>query len=157
MARTYAVPFSATAITAAQDLFEVVPADDNPVRLLGMVIGQYTDVGDAASENLSILVRRLPATFTTGTGCTQALTPVPLDVNDAAAGFTADTNNTGVATTNGTAVVLWADVWNTQAGYQVWWPEGAQPQAAQAAGLVVTITAPADSITTNGVLYVQEL
>lgn len=157
MARTYAVSFSAVAITAAQDVFEVTPADDKPVRLLGLVLGQYTDVGDAASENLSVLVRRLPATFTTGTGGTQGVTPVPLDASDSAAGFAADINNTGVATTSGTAVTLWADVWNTQAGLQVWWPEGAQPQAQQGAGLVVTITAPADSITSSGTLIVQEL
>ena len=154
MPRTFAVSFNAVAITAAQDLFEISPADDKPVRLLGLVVGQYSDVGDANSENLSLSIIR---GYTSSGSGGSAFTALPLDPNDSAAGFSAEINNTTVANT-GTAVTLWSDVWNTQAGYQVWFPEGAQPQASQAnTTIVVRITAPADSITTNATLIVQEL
>lgn len=155
MPRTYTVPFTAVAITAAQDLWEITPADDKPVRILGLVIGQYTDVGDAASENLSVKISR--GWGTSGSGGS-APTPSPLDPADSAAGFTAETNNTTVAST-GTEVVLFSDVWNTQAGYAQWFPEGAQPECSQANGAILTvrITAPADSITTNGTIFVQEV
>ena len=154
MPRTFAVSFNAVAITAAQDLFEISPADDKPVRLLGLVVGQYSDVGDANSENLSLSIIR---GYTSSGSGGSAFTALPLDPNDSAAGFSAEINNTTVANT-GTAVTLWSDVWNTQAGYQVWFPDGAQPQASQAnTTIVVRITAPADSITTNATLMVQEL
>lgn len=154
MPRTYAVSFNAVSVSAAQDLFEITPADDKPVRLLGLVVGQYSDVGDSNSENLGISVIR--GYTASGSGGTTP-TPVPLDSVDTAAGFTADMNNTTVANT-GTALTLHSDVWNTQAGYAYFWPEGMQPQASQAnTTIVVRITAPADAITANGTLYVQEV
>lgn len=155
MPRTYTANFNAVSVSAAQDLFEITPADDKPVRVLGLVVGQYSDVGDAASENLNIKISR--GWGTSGSGGS-AYTPSPLDPVDTAAGFSAEVNNTTVAST-GTEVVLWSDVWNTQAGYQVWFPEGAQPTCSQANGAILTvrITAPADAITANGTLVVQEV
>lgn len=154
MARTYTVPFTAVSVSAAQDLWEITPADDKPVKVLGLVLGQYSDVGDAASENLSVKISR--GWGTSGSGGSTP-TPSPLDPVDTAAGFTAEANNTTVAST-GTEVVLFSDVWNTQAGYQMWFPEGAQPECSQANGtmLTVRITAPADAVTANGCLFVQE-
>lgn len=154
MARQYAVTFTAVTVSAAQDLFEITPADDKPVRLLGLTFGQSSDVGDAASENLGLTVVR---GYTVSGSGGSAPTPAPLDGIDTAAGFTAEVNNTTVANT-GTAVTLHADVINTQAGYAYFWPEGMQPQASQAnTTIVVRITAPADAITANGTLYVQEV
>ena len=34
--RTYSVIFSAVAVSAAQDLFELSPADDKPVEIVGL-------------------------------------------------------------------------------------------------------------------------
>lgn len=154
MPRTYSVPFSAVSISAAQDVWEITPADDKPCRILGFCLGQYSDVGDANSENLSVTVIR---GYTTSGSGGSTPTPTPMDGIDTAAGFSAEMNNTTVAST-GSPVTLWADVWNTQAGYMVWFPEGAQPQASQAnTTIVVRITAPADAITANGCIVVQEV
>lgn len=153
MARQYAVTFTAVAISAAQDVFEITPADDKPCRIISCRLGQYSDVGDAASENLSVQVIR--GYTASGSGGSSA-TPVPLDPGDAAASFTAEVNNTTVANT-GTAVTLHSDVWNTQAGYAENFPENVQPGVSQAnTTLVVRITAPADAITSNGTLIVEE-
>ena len=47
---------------------------------------------------------------------------------------------------------------NVRAGYIQWWPEGMRPSASQANTIIrVTQTAPADSITMSGTLYVREL
>ena len=43
----FTASFSAVAITAAQDLFEIVAPSNSRVRLLEIDIGQYTDFGDA--------------------------------------------------------------------------------------------------------------
>jgi len=151
--RVYAVPFAAVAITAAQDLVEISPADDQPVELIGWH-GQTTDAGDAQDELLQITVIR--GHTSSGSGGS-SVTPAPLSPNDAAAGFAAEINNTTIAS-GGTTATLFASAWNVRAGSDVWLPEDVRPRASQAnTTLVVRMSAPADSITTNGVFWVREL
>lgn len=151
--RSYSVIFSAVAVSAAQDLFEITPADDKPVNILGLFIGQTSDAGDAADELLQVSVIR---GFTTSGSGGSAATPAPLDNIDTAAGFTAEVNNTTVANT-GTSVTLHTDTFNVRAGYQLWWTPETTPRATQAnTTVVVRITAPADALTMSATLYVQE-
>lgn len=154
MARLYTVEFNAVAVTAAQDLFEITPADDKPCEVYGLFVSQYSDAGDAQDELLSLRVIR---GFTTSGSGGSAPTPRPLDRSGAASGFTAETNNTTVATT-GTTNNLHSDAFNVRAGCQLWLPEGSEWACSQAdTTLVVRITAPVDSLTMNGTLYVREL
>ena len=152
--RIYAVTFSAIAVSAAQDLFEITPADDKPVEIVGIELGQSSDVGDAQDECLQITMIRGHATGGSGGS---APTPVPLSATGAAAAFTAETNNTTVASA-GTAVTVHVTTWNVRAGYINWLPEECRPSASQASGtIVVRQSAPADAITMSGTLYVREL
>lgn len=153
-ARIYSVVFQAVAITATQDLFELTPADDKPVGLLGVFLGQHTDFKDAEDENLRWSVIR---GHTTGGSGGSAPTPRPLGRTDAAAGFASEVNNTTKATA-GTTHVLHADGFNVRAGLQHWWTPETVPQATQAdTTLVVRLEAsPVDSITFDGTLYVAE-
>ena len=43
MADTYAIIFENVAVTAAQDLFSILAADDRPVQLLYVEIGNLTE------------------------------------------------------------------------------------------------------------------
>lgn len=152
--RVYAVPFAAVAITAAQDLVEISPADDKPVELIGWHIGQTSDAGDAQDELLQITVIR--GHTSSGSGGS-SVTPAPLSPNDAAAGFAAEINNTTIASA-GTTATLFASAWNVRAGSDVWLPEDVRPRASQAnTTLVVRMSAPADSITVNFVFWFREL
>lgn len=153
--RVYTVSFAAVAVTAAVDLFEITPADDKPVQVLGFFWGQSSDVGDAAAEQIGYTVIR--GHTTSGSGGTSA-TPRPVLPGTAAASFTAETNNTTAASA-GTTVTLHSDVANIQAGEKMWLPEGLEWTATQAdTTLVVRLAAaPADSLTTHGTLYVREL
>lgn len=154
--RTYTVQFDNVSCTAAQDLFEITPADDKPVQIVGLFLSQtgVADIGDAAEELLPIQIIR---GFTTSGSAGSAPTPAVLNHIDTAAGFTAEVNNTTVATT-GTTVTLHSDNFNVRVGYQNWWPEGCEPTASQAnTTIVVRLTrAPADAITLSGTLYVRE-
>ena len=152
--RVYSVSFTATAVTAAVDLFELTPADDKPIEIIGIFLGQSSDVGDAASESLPFRVIRGHTTSGSGGG---TATPRPLDRSGPAAGFTCETNNTTAASA-GTAVDLWADVWNIQAGYPLWLPDGCGLEASQGdTTLVVRLgAAPADSITVSATLVIKE-
>ena len=152
--RVYTVTFSAVAVAAAQDLFGITPADDKPVEIIGIEVGQTSDSGDAQDEQLQISIIR--GHSTSGSGGS-APTPAPLNPNDTAAGFTAEVNNTTVASA-GTGVTLHTGCWNVRAGYINWFPDGCRPSASQAnTTIVVRQTAPADSLTMSGTLYVREL
>lgn len=152
--RTYTVVFGAVVVSVAQDLFEITPAVNKPIEIVGIELGQTSDFGDANDEGLQISIVR--GHTTSGAGGTAA-TPAPVEPNDAAAGFTAETNNTTVATA-GTTTTPHSAVWNVRAGYINWFPEDARPKASQAnTTLVVRQTAPADAITMSGTLWVREL
>lgn len=154
MGRVYAVPFSAVAITVAQDLVELSPADDIPIELIGWHLGQSSDAGDAQDELLQLNIIR--GHTSSGSGGS-SVTPSPLNPGDAAANFTAEINNTTIAS-SGTPVTLFGTAWNVRAGSDVWLPEDVRPRARQSnTTIVVRMSAPNDSITTTGVFWVREL
>lgn len=152
--RIYTVSFSAVAVTVAVDLFEITPADDKPVEVIGLFIGQSSDVGDAAAEILAYTVIRGHATSGSGGAATTAR---PLNRSDTAAGMAAETCNTTAAST-GTPVTLHADTFHIAAGEKLWLPEGCEWEASQAdTTLVVRLAAaPADSLTMSGTMYLRE-
>lgn len=152
--RIYTVTFSAVAVTVAVDLFEIRPASNKPVEVIGIFVGQSSDVGDAAAEILPYTVIR---GFTTSGSGGATPTPAPLNRSDSAAGFSAETCNTTVATT-GTTATLHADSFHIAAGEKLWLPEGCEWEASAAdTSLVVRLAAtPADSLTMSGTLYVRE-
>lgn len=152
--RYYTVAFDNVAVTAAQDLFEIGPADDKPVELVGLFLGQSSDVGDAAEEILRWSIVRGHATSGSGGS---AATGRPLDRSGPAAGFAAEVNNTTIASA-GTGVTMHHGACNVRVGEQIWWPEGCSPEASQADGLIVVrlLSTPADSLTMSCTLYLRE-
>ena len=155
MGRIYSIQFENVAVTALQDLFEITPADDKPVKLLGLFLSQSSEIGDAQEEMMRIQVIR---GYTSSGSGGSAPTPVPVDPNAAAAGFTAEVNNTTVATT-GTAVILHSESFNERTGLAMWWTPETCPIASQANTTIVVrlLANPADSVTMNGTLYVEEM
>lgn len=153
MSRVYSVQFNAVAVTAQQDFFAIVAAAGKNCRILGVVLGQTTDAGDAEEEFLSILFKS--GATTTGSGGS-AGTAVRMNVTDAAAGFTSRTNDTTKASA-GTIVTMHADVWNVRSPY-IWLPpDGMRPELTGSRRFTVELaTTPADSITCNGTIYVEE-
>lgn len=154
----FAVPFSAIAVTAAQDCFEIVAGSTKPLWLISVHLGQYSDFGDAQAELLSVLIQR--AYTTTGSGGA-SVTPQPILDGGDACDATAFRNNTTVAT-GGTAETVFSGAWNVQAPFYyepAYDPRGffdARPSLSPGERMVVRITAPADSITMNGTLVFQE-
>ena len=156
MPRPYAVAFEAVAITATQDLFEITPADDKPIAIMGYTldnVGGAADAGDAQEEILRVSVVRGHTTSGSG-GSTP--TPVPLSGIDTAAGFTVEANNTTIASAGTTTVVPFG--WNVRTAGRELWPQEMWIWASQANTTICLRlgTAPADSLTTSGVLYVME-
>jgi hypothetical protein len=155
MARVYSVSFENVAVTAAQDFFEISPADDHPIVITGLFIDQFSDMGDAQEEALRYKIIRGHATSGSGGS---AATPRPLDPGDAAAGFSAEINNTTIASA-GTPVDLHAGAFNIRAGLALIFPPEMTPLCNQGQGTIVVrlMAAPADSLSMSGTLYVAEL
>lgn len=163
----FSATFSAIAVSAAQDLFEIVAPAAGRIAIRDIKIGQYSDFGDAAAENLSIQVIR--GFTTTGSGGA-AVTPSRLDdhPNAGSSGATVARNNTTVAQ-DGTGAILVADTFNIAAGWALSDVLGNvidNPSAMidkgrimvrKAERLVVRITAPADALTMNGTMTWEEL
>lgn len=163
MSRMYRVPYTGTLSNAGgdSDLLSLQPADDKPVRLVGWILGQSTEVGDAQEENLRITVRHMTATVTIGSGGS-SVTPVanrPGTADVVAAGFTARCNDTTVATTSGTSTVMEELGWNIRSSpWERWIPEELRPIAMQGEVLIVRMeSTPADDITGELVFFVEEL
>lgn len=154
--RQYTVEFENTAVTAAVDFFQITAGDDRPVELVGLIIGQLTEVASNVGEDEFLRYRIIRGHATTGSGGASP-TPVPVDPTDPAAGFTAMTNNTTIASA-GTAVNVHSDTFNIRQGLQIWWPQDFGPATVQASLLVVRLmAAPADSITFSGTAYIREV
>lgn len=152
--RVYSVVIDNVAASVAQDLAEFLVGDDRPFEMVGYCLGQTSDVGDAQDENRLLKIVR--GSTTSGSGGT-APTPQPLLPLSAAAGFTAEINNTTQGS-SGTPVTLHAEVFNVRAGCVQWFPEGCRPSATQAnTSLRVLIDAPADSLSISGTFYLREL
>ncbi len=161
MGRIYTVPFTSGTVTNAggnTDLWEITPADDKPVRIRGIILGQTSEVADAAEEGVNIDIIHLAATVTSGDGT--AVTPVPVDVGvNVAAGFSAEKNGPGVATSSGTSTTVMSFAWNIRSSpYEMWFPDrDFAPTCRQASALVVRLmTTVADDITFAGTLFVEE-
>jgi hypothetical protein len=156
MSRKYTVTFDNVAVAAAQDLFELTPADDKPVRIYGLFVGQFSQEGDALEDYFRWACIR---GHTTGGSGGSAPTPRPIDGSaGAAAGFAAEVNNTTIASA-GTTHTLHADSFNIRTGLPLWLPEGSEWGASQADTTIVVrlLSTPDASTTCSGTLYVEEL
>lgn len=158
-ARAYTASFTAQTVAQASGDYELVeldPADDKAIELYAFVLGATSELGDAAEEILNLNVIRGHTTDGTGGA---SFTPKPLNLGDTAAGFTADTLRTAIASA-GTSEVLMGDTMNVRAGYS--WgpmPEGYGFVCREADGLlVVRLTAAVtDDVTMTGTFWVREL
>ena len=161
MAGIYTVSFFEQTLTAANgdyDLFEIVPATDSRCHIVGLILGNKSEVGTSQEEMVSYSVTRFTGgTYTGGNGT--STTPAPAESDNAAATFTAETVGATVATTTGTTTQLHQDTFNIRSGLQLWFPREMRlglVGAANAALVVRLRTALADDATISGTLYVRE-
>lgn len=150
----YTVQFNAVAVTAQQDLFELVAAATQILRIHELGLNQVSEIGDAQEEGLSILLKS--GQTTTGSGGSTP-TPVPMEFLAAAATFTAKANNTTKATV-GTIVTHHAWSWNVRMPFQMIWTPETRPLISPSRRATVELaTTPADSITVSGYITVEQL
>ncbi len=125
MGRIYTISTLNVAVSAAQDLVQVIGAAGKMVKLRRVSVGA-TDTTLPTAQMMELRCRFLPATVTNGSGGTSP-TAEPVDTGDAAASVTAKANSTTPATTSATAVLLQAWGVHIYAGLDYTFPAASQP------------------------------
>jgi len=152
--RVYTITISGVASPAAAfDFVEISPAANKPVRIRRIRIAQ-TSEPTTEEEQLAITVVR--GHTTSGSGGDTTPDGGALSPSDAAAGYTAETMNTTIASA-GTAVNLVEDAWNTRAGYDMAFAPEEAPECINGVLLVIRSAAPADAVTIRATVWVEEL
>lgn len=149
-----------TAAGGNTDLAQLNPATNKPVRLVGIRLGNTTEVGDAMEEGLELQLMHMTATVTDGTGTGSTLvTPTVVNRGGAAAGFTARVNSPTVATTSGTTTIEEYIGWiNRMTPLEMWYPDYKWCVDAIAGETIVLRmnTTLADDMTMQLTLFVEE-
>jgi hypothetical protein len=154
MSGIYTAVFNNVAVTAIQDLFEIVAASDAVVLLHDIHLSQNTDVGDAAEEVLRI---ELTSGHTTSGSAGSAQTAIPRNIGQAAFGGTVEVNNTTQASA-GTIVTHYVWNWNIRVGFDKIFTPETRPRIAPGTRMCLELpAAPADSVTMSGSITIEEI
>lgn len=163
MGRVYTVTAENTTFTLTggdADFCELVPADDKPIRILGFEVdnvGGAADAKEAEEEFLRLAIIR--GHNTTGNGT--SATPRSLDPNDTAAGFTAFTNGSTIAS-GGTPITVWVGGMNVRIPGPIFFGDAMNPlmcpKASQADNRIVLrcLSTPIDDIAVSITVWVLE-
>jgi hypothetical protein len=155
----FTATFKEVAVTAAQDLFEILAPTDGILRIHSFLLSQKTETGDAAEEMLTVTTNRGTGSVTSGSGGA-SVTPQPIDDGDSAFGGTVERNNTTIlAAGSGTLETdLEVHTWNIRVPYRhVYTPEERPVISPGDYWTLELETAPADSVTMSGTVWFEEI
>jgi hypothetical protein len=154
--RVYTMSFTNVTISAVQDALALYAGASKIFGVTSVNLGQVTGTTVA---NARVRLRYLPPTVTSGASGS-AGTIKPWVPGDAAPTVTGRINDTSQATSSGTAVDLWDDVWNTVNGF-VWSPALVMASHPPVIGLsgafIVSIDTALASLVCNGSVTFEEL
>jgi len=153
MGRFYSLPLTPTAVTVAVDLAELLTAATHVACIHAILLGQWTELGDAAEEQLRLAFKS--GQTTSGTGGNTGVTPIPRLLGDAAHGMTVESFNTTKASA-GTIVQhgLWP--WNVRQEFEKWFtPETRIWIPPSTRATLELVNSPADSITIGGEILIE--
>lgn len=156
MGRLYSIPLEPTAVTQAVDLMEMVTAASHLAIIHAILLGQWTELGDAAEEQLKLCWKS--GQTSSGSGGTGSIVAIPTLIGDAASGLTIEVFNTTKAS-GGTIVKNRGDwPWNVRQAFEQWFtPETRILVPPSTRATLELVDAPADSITIGGEVLVEIL
>lgn len=156
--RLYTAQFNAVAVTAAQDLFEIVAPADAALKVHDWTVFQTSDTGDAAEEILRLETVRGVGSVTSGSGGSTP-TAQPIEDGDTAFGGTVEANNTTrMATGTGTLETLEQYGWNIRMPMEKIYTPECRPVISPSNRWTLALpAAPADSITVSGNITFEEI
>ena len=153
MSGIYQIPFTYTG-NSLVDLVSALAASGKPLIILGFLIGQKSDFGDANEEGIELIFRSGQTSAGSGGA---ASTPVNNDGSGGSASLTARAADTTKAS-GGTIVERGKYPWNIRVAYDKMFTEYEQILIPAGVRFSFEInSAPADSLTIFGHVLVQEI
>ena len=162
MGLIYTAEFDVTVTSAGGDttLWEIDPAADKPVTILGLSFNATSEVAEAQEEWLRCkIIRYIGGTFTSSNG--SAVTPRSTDeLQTVAFAGAVEANGTTIASSSGTTQNLEAFGFNVRAGYgPIFYPPEYRHKVygvAQSALVINMLNTLADDITLTSTLWLEE-
>lgn len=156
---THTFGFKAVAITAVQDLFEVLSSANAVTIVHGFSLYQTTDLADAAEEILRLTTNRGSGSVTSGSGGSTATGMLRTRANTAFGGTVEVNNTTVLAVGTGTLTNDMEHIgWNIRIPLNFWWTPETRPIILPSERWTLELeAAPADSITTSGTIYLEQI
>lgn len=157
MSRIYSGMFAPVASAVAVDFFEITSPSTKVCYLHCIDIGQTTELGDAAEEQLNWAIKRGTSGTTSGSTGGTVIGPSALSSGDPASGSTLEVMNTSKMSA-GTITTIHNSVFNIRNGL-LWVPTPEiRPVWGGAERLTIElVAAPADSVTWGGTVYWEEV
>ena len=139
------------------DLWELDAAQDKPIKIKGLIIDIASSADVAAGEEEVLRFKVIRGHTTIGSGGT-AVTPRPCNVNDAAAGFTSDIDNTTIASAGSGVDIGAFTVPVHLGGREIWLPDDCEWETDDGEGLLVVrlMAAVTDDLEVNSTIWVEE-
>lgn len=151
MGQIYTAVVEAIAVSGATAFFNLQAPSNSRLKVKEVRIGQTSDVGDAAAENLAVRFVRAQTAYATEGGV--ELTPQNRWPWSRAAG-TRVVRNATLATEGGKCLV--SDAMNIATGW-LWIPEkGGELWIRDGSNLAIALSAPADALTMHGTVTFEE-
>lgn len=154
----YSCSFSAVAVTAQVDFFELLCPTDAVLEILSVDVDQSTEAGDAQAEMLAYKIVRGHGSVTSGSGGAAGVIK-SMNKGAVASGVTAETNNTTkMAVGTGTLHTMDAGAFHVAAGLH--YKPLPEERIYVSPGDRITVelaTTPADSISFSGTIRWREL
>jgi hypothetical protein len=151
--RIYTTRATPTAVSAALDVLELVPATDKPLIIHKVVISPNNS---ETNQQIQITIRTLPATLTSGSAGSTPTTG-PTNSHNSAAGYTAEAFNTSRASTSGTAVYHVDEGFPSQGGFEYLPDVLERPIVYAGQGFIVGIEESLAGMTVSAYAVVEEL
>jgi hypothetical protein len=155
MSRPYVIQFNNVSVSAAQDLFNVAATSG-----MSFMLHQFelNSENSSSAAELRVVIKRLTATVTNGSGGSAAtISPIGSSL-DTTATVTGRLNDTTRATTSGTTTNLFPFGWNVLNGLFFCPPPEIRPVFGLSQNMLIGLeTAPASATTMNGYVVIEEL
>lgn len=143
--------------TAAQDIVEILCPADAVMIVHSVKIDQSNNESAATAEKLQLTYKRGRGTFTSGSGG-GSVTPAPNEYGDAAAGITAERNNTTQASAGSGAVdTMFTDAWDVLAGYELTFIPELRLVFSPSQALIISCEATTNAQTGRCLVIVEEI
>jgi hypothetical protein len=157
MRYTVSASFSVLNADGDIDLVEILPATDYPLKIVGFILSNSSEIAEAQEEAIRVQLIRMTATVTSGSG---GASPNKERVNDRAPApqFAAEVANDTIATSSGDTDVLDEMGWNVRSTpLERWFDDDNQFTFRAGQAFIIRLPAAvADDMVAELTVYVEE-